>query len=283
MNELFSSSTARPYATVFQAPNRQIRGGDMASDAALEHAQAILDRFTKGEEDPRRTRIDFLQVAHYLARSSRQDSELRELLGYLREWSGRQSISANDLNTACRDGYPIVQSMPGPIGWAYATARLVGHGALRTEGMSESLEQAIRDSSGLNERVRGALERSEPDLFSALVALAGQHAEESDLFRSRIIAAAKDANRLISDDEMPKPIEFRRPRLGTPDWPPLRLGIAPIGGSRFDEAPDGDWGDGGGGGSGAIGCSINSSQSAGENIACVVVVVVVILVIIASK
>ncbi|ANP48327.1 hypothetical protein J2Z21_003681 [Streptomyces griseochromogenes] len=254
----------------------------MASDAALEHAQAILDRFTRGDEDPRRTRIDLLQVAHCLARASRQDAELRELLGYVREWSGRQAVSADDLDEACKGGYPIVQAMPGPIGWAYATARLIGHGALRAEGMSERLEQAVQDSSGLSERVRGALERSESDLFSALVALAGQRADESDLFRSRIIAAAKDAHRLFSDDELPRPIEFRRPRPATPDWPPLRLGITPIGGSRFDEDPDGDWGDGGGGG-GSISCSINSGQSAGENAACVAVIVVVVIVILASK
>ena len=43
----------------------------MASQAALEQARELLDRAEAATDDPRRTRIDLLQVANYIARQAR--------------------------------------------------------------------------------------------------------------------------------------------------------------------------------------------------------------------
>jgi hypothetical protein len=256
----------------------------MSSYAALAHAAEILDTFTATEEDPRRTRIDFLQVANYLANRSREDEVLFRMLRDVSRWSAAQTFTEEDLAYAAERGWPIIEALPGPIGYYYSAARLVAHGGLRSARFVESFEDRVADSNGLAEQVRHVLGESEPDLLSAGLRIAAERATEDRLFRSRLIAAAKDVQRLVTDGELPARQRFSPGDTEPlPEWPPLRLGVLPIGGGRWDEDPRDDWDSGGGGwtGSASGSCSINSSQTAAQNAACVAAVVIVIIIIIA--
>ena len=134
----------------------------MASQAALEQARELLDRAEAATDDPRRTRIDLLQVANYIARQARGNREWRDLVSYVSDFLGGQAITEEDLRGAAVNGWPVIEAVPGPASHFYAGLRLAGHTALRSPALIDDFEARMGDVRSLTERVRRTVERAMP-------------------------------------------------------------------------------------------------------------------------
>jgi hypothetical protein len=174
-------------------------------------------------DDPRRTRIDLLQVANYIARQARGNSELRDLVSYVSEFLAGQALKEEDLTAAAKQGWPAIESVPGPASHFYAGLRLAAHGALRRSELIDNFEARVADVGRLTENVRRTIEALDTDWASAVTLVAAEMAAEPGEFRSRLIAAAKDVQALVTSDELPTWDDFAEGPAGSA-WPPLRLG-----------------------------------------------------------
>jgi hypothetical protein len=199
----------------------------MASAAALKQAREFLEQANAATDDPRRTRIDVLQVANYIARQARENSKLRDLVSDVSKFLARQVISKEDLDVAAKKGWPVIEAVPGPVSYFHAGLRLAAHAALRRPSLIDNFEARVRDAEGLSASVRRTFEALDADWASAMTLVAADMAAEPGEFRSRLIAAAKDVQQLITSDELPTWDDFAEGPAGSA-WPPLTLGVCPL-------------------------------------------------------
>ena len=253
----------------------------MASEKALQQARELLEWANAATDDPRRTRIDLLQVANYIARRASENSELRDLVSYVSKFLAGQTITGEDLDLAAKIGWPVIEALPGPASCFYAGLRLAGHTALRSPSLIRNFEAVVADVETLTASVRRNIEAMDPDWASALTVVAAEMAAEPGEFRSRLIAAAKDVQQLVTSDELPTWADFE-PRAVS-DWPPLTLGVYPILGGRWDEKNDDVKRATAGGIAVAVACEIlfDATKTNGlKTAACVISVVVLIVILI---
>lgn len=208
-----------------------------ASDAAIAHARDILNRANETDDDPRRTRIDFLQVANYIAARSACNPELHEVVGVIEEFVRNQIVSAEAIDAAAKNGWPVIPAIPGPLSHFHAAMRLAADATLRNRRFIDTFEESINDIGAFRKRVTKALASSEPDLCSAITVVASEMAASSVDFRRRIIAASKDIQQILTGGELPRPADFDGPLPPEAEWPPLRLGCPPILGGLFKQDP----------------------------------------------
>jgi hypothetical protein len=218
----------------------------MASAAAITQAREFFELANAATDDPRRTRIDLLQVANYIARQARENSTLRDLVADVSQFLGRQAISGKDLEVAAEKGWPVIEAVPGPVSYYHAGLRLVAHAALRHPSLINNFEARMRDVEGLSASVRRNIQAMDAEWASAMTLVAADMAAESGEFRSRLIAAAKDVQQLITSDELPTWDDFAEGPAGSA-WPPLTLGVYPVLGGRWKETEE-NWSEGGGAG-----------------------------------
>jgi hypothetical protein len=185
--------------------------------------------------------LDLLQVANYLALQARQNAELRSLVSQVSEFLGGQFVSAEDLGAAARtgNGWPVIEALPGPGSYFHAGLRLAAHSALRRPALTENFEAIFSDLEGLTTTVRRTLDAAGPQWARDLTLVTAEMAAEPGEFRSRLIAAAKDVQQLVTGGELPTWDDFNE---GPPwsAWPPLTLGICPVMGGAWREDPK-DW------------------------------------------
>jgi hypothetical protein len=212
----------------------------MASDAALTQAREFIEQANVATDDPRRTRIDLLQIANYIARVARGNPELRNLVSEVSEFLAGQAVSGKDLDLAAEKGWPVIEAAPGPISYFYAGLRLAAHAALRRSSLIDNFAERVRGVEGLTASVQRTIESMEPDWASAVVVVAADMGAESEEFRRRLSAAAKDVQQLVTSDELPTWDDFAEGPAGSA-WPPLALGVYPVLGGRFRDDPDKDW------------------------------------------
>jgi hypothetical protein len=134
----------------------------MTSDPAMGHAEAILNRLTSGDDDPRRTRIDFVQVAHFAAHASSEDRRVGSVLAGVRSLIAAQNITVEDLHAAARRGWPVMRTVKGPESYVFAAGRLIADGALRTPLFAERLQYACENPTVIEERLARWRETLEP-------------------------------------------------------------------------------------------------------------------------
>jgi hypothetical protein len=261
----------------------------MASEKALQQARALMDVADSATDDPRRTRIDLVQVANDIARRARGDDELRRLVEKVSDFLGGQSISADTLKLAVETGHgwpaTLTAIEPGPKSYFYAALRLLGHAALRNGSLTTNFEALAGDVAGWTERVQRTLDAWDGGWADALTLTAAQAAAKSDDFRRRLTAAAWDVQQLCTGNELPMWDDFSQ-GSSEPTWPPLDLGVQPIqGGMDDNERFNGGW-DAGTAGAvvGGIAATFaaclagfGSTGHGGEMVACIVVVVVILI------
>jgi hypothetical protein len=206
----------------------------------LEQPRELLEWANETADDPRRTRLDLLQVANYLALQARQNAELRSSVSQVSEFLAGQSVPAEDLSVAVRtgNGWPVIEALPGPGSYFHAGLRLAAHSALRRPALTENFEAVFSDLETLSTAVQRTLDAAGPQWSRELTLATAEMAAEPE-FRSRLIAAAKDVQQLVTGGELPTWDDFTE---GPPwsAWPPLTLGICPVMGGAFREDPK-DW------------------------------------------
>jgi hypothetical protein len=118
--------------------------------------------------------------------------------------------------------------------------RLIAHRALRSPSLIDNFEARVGDVEGLTASVRRTIGAMDSDWASALTLVTAEMAAEPGEFRSRLTAAAKDVQALVTSDELPTWDDFAEGPAGSA-WPPLTLGVLPILGGRFSDNPREDW------------------------------------------
>jgi hypothetical protein len=213
----------------------------MTGNVTLVQARELLEWANEATDDPRRTRIDLLQVANHLAYRARQSSETRDLVADVSDALSHQVVTARTLRaaTTAGQGWPAIEAIPGPGSYFYAGLRLVGHGALRRITQVDNFEELLSDAERLAALVRPQIDTMGPEWASTLTLAAADMAAEPES-RSRLIAAAKDVQHLLTNDELPTWADFAEGPAGSA-WPRLTLGICPVFGGAFREDPDKDW------------------------------------------
>jgi hypothetical protein len=210
----------------------------MVGEAAMTQARELMDFADKATDDPRRTRIDLVQVANYIARQARQDDQLRSLVASVSDFLGNQSISAETLNLAVETGkgWPAALKAvdPEPVSYFHAALRLLAHAALRHESIAKDFEARARDVAGWTARVRRMMDGWDAEWAEALTLTAAEMAAGSDEFRHRLVAAAWDLQQLVQGNEVPTWNDFTSGPT-EPTWPPLNLGVYPILGGMDDQ------------------------------------------------
>ena len=260
----------------------------MVSEAALKQARELIDLANNATDDPRRTRIDLVQVANYIARQARQDEALRKLVAELSGFLSGQSISDETLKIAAETGggWPgwLEAIIPGPASYYHAALRLVGHGALRNAKLSNDFEARIRDVEGLTASAQRTMEAWDEGWAEALTLTAAKMAAKPAEFRNRLIAAAWDLRQLSTGDEVPTWSDFVDGPTG-PSWPPLNLGVYPIlGGMDDEERFDSDGWIGSAGGGAAIvtltACAVGFGATGNDEAMAMCIIGVVVLILI---
>jgi hypothetical protein len=254
----------------------------MASARALEQARELLNWANEVTDDPRRTRIDLLQVAHFLAARSRRSPELRALLTEIKDFLAGQVVPEEDLRTAAETGggWPIIRSLPGPASYFWAGLRIIAHGALRRPVLTDNLESDVDDVAGLTEAVRDTLQQMDQEWARGLTLATAEMTAASDEFQNRLVAAAKDFQQLVAGGEFPRWDEFAEGAEVT-EWPPLTLGICPVlGGARNENPKDWEQVVGGGALTTFAACALFIAMGDTEKgVACMVGVVVVLIIV----
>jgi hypothetical protein len=84
----------------------------------LEQPRELLEWANETADDPRRTRLDLLQVANYLALQARQNAELRSSVSQVSEFLAGQSVPAEDLTIFGREVVDVCVKFSGGAGQA---------------------------------------------------------------------------------------------------------------------------------------------------------------------
>ena len=210
----------------------------MVSEAAMTQARELMDLANMATDDPRRTRIDLVQVANYIARLARQDEQLRSLVASVSDFLSGQSISAEALKLAVETGkgWPAALKAvdPEPVSYFHAALRLVTHAVLRHESIAKDFETRARDVAGWTASVRRMIDGWDAEWAEALTLTAADMAAGSDEFRHRLVAAAWDLQQLVVGNEVPTWSDIISGPT-EPTWPPLKLGVYPILGGMDDQ------------------------------------------------
>jgi len=228
----------------------------MVSAASMKRAHELLDFADSATDDPRRTRIDLVQVANKIAQRARQDESLRELVGLASRFLEGQTISSETLEQATKTGHgwpaPLRAAERGPASYYHSAMRLLMHAALRQIASTSDFEERTRDVTAWRQRLERALDVWDDDWAEALTLAAAERAATPGDFRRRLVAAAWDVGLLVDSDELPTWADFVDGPTG-PIWPPLVLGVPPVQGAMDDEErfDGGGWGDAAGGGTAA--------------------------------
>jgi hypothetical protein len=213
----------------------------MASNPTLGQARELLEWANEAKDDPRRTRLDLLQLANFFADRAGRSREMRDLVADVRDTIARQVVTARDLEAAVRrgQGWPVIEALPGPGSYFFAGLRVAAHGALRRCALVDDFEARLGDVTRLAAAVRPAIDTMGPEWAGTLTTAAADMATEPES-RSRLIAAAKDVQQLVTNGELPTWEDFAEGAARSA-WPPLTLGICPVSGGAFREDPDEDW------------------------------------------